>query len=1073
MANLVLVQTKFLIPRRSTALLPRPLLLAQLRQLAEKRLLVLSAPPGYGKTSLLAEFAAADLPRFAWYQLDETDNDPTLFLAGLIHCVEQLASGGQPPGSAARAALAAAEQSDPRRILKVLINELSEAGFAAAHLLLEDYHSITNPLVHDLLNYLLEHGPDPLRIILSSRSDPPLALARLRARGQLAEMRTSELCLSSAEIAQLAARQQPGLSAESAALLHEKTEGWPTGVQLALAALAGRTPTEAEAFIASLSGTHRFIFEYLSSEVFFRQPAALRQFLLYSSVLGQMNAAACRAVTGIAEAQAQLECLEQQNLFIASLDEQREWFRYHYLFRAFLQAQLKREQPALVGELERRAALFYAQQGICEIAFEHYLRAGLEDEAAHLLSSYAYEYLEWGRVQVLQRMLAALTEPTLRNWPALLLVYGDVWRRLGRAGAAIARYEEAQRLFVAADDQHGLCATLTALAEIARSQGDYGRAQQLASAAVACPLEPSPATHALRARALMAQAKCDGFLIGMDQGRRLAETAVAAARQASGTLSARARAALLRSLGQICWWHGDPYATARYCQEALQSLPDERSPIAAEILMTLATPYLYWRQLDEATHYAEQGLAIAEQLQLSELLPLAYATLGSVLTRRGELARAEGCLRQAMELARDLGLESYALVMAAGFLAQNLCQQSRYEEARQLIESALWPYADSPETYEICVARSVLADIALDTGDLPEAERLFTSLCEIDERRQFRIPLAMVYFGLAYIALRHGRSEAGAHLARESLRLLEPTGTLQLYLDQGERAQVVFNALLANGQQTPLVKRILAAQPEPEPARAAAGVTAVRVQALGSLIVTVGETEVTPERWVSNKARDLLAYFVTFRHERLRLDRVQEELWPELASGSSTAFHTALYRLRQALRSGERSAKFILLHTGTYQLDQARFSIDVQAFDTAIAQARRSDGEHAARWYREAVALYRGDYLEGIEYDWLLPERRRLQVDCLAALRWLTAAALARGDYSEALAVARQALQIDPLLEETHYDLMRAYAGLGQRQQVVRQYEQLQHTLVAELGIEPFLLLNSCCKNSYGEPVSR
>jgi LuxR family maltose regulon positive regulatory protein len=1074
MVPTTLLRTKFLIPRHKPERLSRAHLLAWLEHNSDKRLILLSAPPGYGKTTLLTDFASTSRLPLAWYQLDAVDGDPATFLAYLIECMRGLHPAFATMGDAARALLNGEDAAavSPARILTVLINDLAELSVGDWVLVLEDYHFITNPAIHALVDYLLDSGPPGLHLIISTRGDPPLALPRLRARGLLAELRSADLRFTDQEVSQWLSACAPELSQHSARVLSEKTEGWAAGLQLALSSLADQDPASAERFIADLSGAHRFIFEYLAEEVFRRQPPEIQRFLLYTAVLTQMNAAVCNALLGAADAQATLELIEQQNLFVVSLDEHREWFRYHHLFHEFLLGKLRRDHPSEIMARDRAAGAYYESRGEMEAALTHYLQGNDPESAARVIAAFAPDYIERGRVEVLQRYFSLLPESVIRARPELLLYHGDALRRFGQAGAAATRYEDARLAFETCGDSVGVSRALTELAELARSQGDYRRARSLAASAVESPTPQN--RHAVRARALMALAKSEGFLVGMDRGRALAEKALAEARRAGDSISPRARAALLRSLGQICWWHGDPQATVRYCQEALQSIPDELSPIAAEALITMATPHLYWRDLDVALQCAERGLEIAQRLQLNELLPIAYATLGNVVTRRGKTARAESCLRQAMEFSRGLGLETYAQVMAAGFLAYNLCGQGRVDEARQLIETAMWPYMGSSDTYEICVCRSVLADIALESGQMGEAERLFESLLEVDRRRQYRIPLAMVCFGLAYVYLTTGRKRQGLELATESLQLLEPTGALQLYLDQGERARVVSEALLGAGLHSVFLSRVLEAQKAAPVVEVTAAISpTVTVRCLGQFRVVLGAAEVTADQWVSAKARDLLAYFVTFRRERVSSERAIDALWPDKVGRSKTAFHTALYRLRHALRAPDQSpnAKFVLVESGEYRLDTARFSVDVDEFDAALTKARSTHNDEAAQWYERAASLYCGEYLDNLYYDWVLPERQRLREAYLSALRTLASFRAATGDYEAASALAQRALQVDSLLEDIHCDVMRYYAASGNRSAVVRQYQVLQQVLKDELGMQPLPATQQLYASLLNRPV--
>ncbi len=1061
----VLPRTKFLIPRSGPEVMPRPELLARLERAIDRRLVLISTPPGYGKTTLLAQLAGAtDLP-LAWCQLDAGDSDPVVFLSAFIESLRysRRAPAGEDCSTLGRAALALLSNMEadlsitPKRVLTVLINELLERVDRSWLVVLEDYHTITNPAVHELVAALLENTPPGLTIILSTRADPPLPLARLRARGLLAEFRAQDLRFSEDEVRAWVNARLPGASPEDVKVLGDKTEGWAAGLQLVLTALAGHNPEDRSRIIESIKGSHRYLFDYLISEAFQRQTPATRRFLLTTSVLSQMDAEACAALPGIEHPQAMLAELEQKNLFVSSLDEEHHWYRYHQLFREFLLDALRRGHPDDFIRTQRAAGRYYESREQYEMAAQHYLAGEAPEEAARVLRRFAPDYIDHGRVVMLQRYLTRLPEPILARHPQLLLYHGDVLRRLGYAGEAGRRYEQARAAVEAEGDAVWLSRTLVRLGELARSQGHYRQAQALVTDAL---LQAPEDAHEDRARALIALAKSTGFLTGMDQGRALAEQALAEARLAGGAISLITMANILGSLGQIAWWHGDPQSTVRYATEALQILPDELSPIAARAHTSLAIPYLYWGHLDTALRHAERGLEIAQQLEMQELLPNAYTVLGNVLTRMGETARAEAALRQSLEIAQQLGLAAYDQVMAAGYLAYNLYGQGRIDEAQQLAEGSLWAFAGNPDTYEVYVCRSVLADVSLEKGRDEEAEQLFIDLLEVGERRQFRLPLAMVYFGLAYIALNQRRQEEGIDYARRSLELVEPTNALQLYLDQGDRAVTVCRALKEAGVSSAFVDAVLARLQKDTPVhpRIAMKNKAIAIRSLGSFRVFVDGQEVPQERWVSAKARDLLAYFVTFRHDRIPMERVLEALWPQTAALGARAFHTALYRVRQALRRNSETTKFILVQSGEYWLDAARFQVDVDDFDAALAQARHlhaSRPEEAARWYETALTQYDGDYLANLYYDWIFPEQRRLREAYLQALRNLAGLRMNDARHEEALILLHRALELDPLQEQGHLDAMRCYAALGNRAGVMRQYRQLEAVLQQELGIGP------------------
>jgi LuxR family maltose regulon positive regulatory protein len=1053
----ILLRTKFLVPRPRPDFLPRPRLLDWLESNTDKRLTLLSAPAGYGKTTLLADFINASNRPFAWYQLDAQDSDPTVFLTYLI---ESLRSMKRSPesltraiGQTAQSLLDSAEAGvSPQRVLTVLINELTEQIEIPWLIVLEDYHYVASPVVHQLVDFLLENAPDGLHIVISTRVDPPLSLSRLRARGQLAELRSSSLRFRDDEVTRWMHTNSPDLTNENINLLSEKTEGWVAALQIVRSSLTSRDAQDMNLMLSGLNGSQQFVFDYLADEVFKRLPEDVQEFLLRTSILSQMDASACNAIAKVQNAQSILEELEKQNLFLSSLDSQRRWYRYHLLFREFLLSRLQRVETESVVGLERSAGAHYESQGELEVALSHYLNAHDFESAARVVSIFARDYIERGRVEVLHRYLSALPLSVMKSNPELLLQHGNADWRLGQTGSAIAAYEDARTAFAAQNNSSGICRALTRLAEVNRAQGNYRQAETLSTEA----LSFANVDHAARAEALMALAKSVGFLTGMDKGRELAEEAVEEARLAGDDVSALARANFLQSLGQICWWHGDPQATVRYCQEALQIAPDEFSPISAQAYISMVTPYLYWRELERALQYAERGLQIAQTLHLKELLPSAYTALGNVLTRMGETARAENCLRQGMEIGQQLGLASYEQLMATGFLAYNLCGQGRVDEARQLAEGALWSYTGNPDTYEAYVCRSVLADVALENQQLEQAEPLYTELVEVGERRQFRIPLAMVYFGLAYIHFETKRTESGLMQARKALRLIEASKTFQLFLDQGARSQVVAEALIRAGEKSPFLDRVLENLPEKPTSITLQDHVSIRVQCFGPWHVYVNGEEVSQERWVSAKARDLLAYFVTTRGEKVPAEKVFDAIWGAKERTSRTAFHTALSRLRNALRYKEENPRLILVEVGEYWLDSARFNIDVDEFDFALAKARASTvAATRTEWYERAVALYRGEYLQNMYYEWVFAERRRLAQSYLTALQELTTYHLSNQAPKQAVACIEKAIPLDVLNEDLYCHAMRAYAALNDRTNVSRIYVELKRLLRVELNATP------------------
>ena len=450
-------------PRLRPHLVPRPRLLQHLQQGLERTLILLSAPAGCGKSTLLAEWLASGALPFAWLALEPADNEPAHFCSSLLAAL-QTTDPRLGEGWRAQAALQPLHPPRVERLVTALLNELLARGSDEGEhvvLVLDDYHVITNEAIYAALRLLLEHRPPQLHLVLSTRADPPLPLARLRGRDALLELRVAELQFTPEESSTyLVERRGLPLSAEECALLHARTEGWITGLQLAALALQGRA--DASGFIASFSGSHHYIADYLLDEVLNRQSAVIQDFLLQTCILDRLSGPLCDAVRGQHDSQAQLGFLEQANLFVVPLDDERRWYRYHQMFAQVLQQRLQHSAPRLIPELHRRASRWYEQQGYVVEALSHALAAPAFAEAARLLEQYSATCLAGSQRLTLLEWLHTLPERLLLAPAALGLLqalvlmdpeqWEEAWARLQAVGQGMDLGEDAQdaqgRLFL-------------------------------------------------------------------------------------------------------------------------------------------------------------------------------------------------------------------------------------------------------------------------------------------------------------------------------------------------------------------------------------------------------------------------------------------------------------------------------------------------------------------------------------------------------------------------------------------------------------------------------------------------
>jgi LuxR family maltose regulon positive regulatory protein len=434
-----ILATKLYVPPPQPKVVPRPRLIERLSEGLHRRLTLISAPAGFGKTTLVSEWLAGCEQPAAWLSLDEGDNDPKRFLAYLVAALQTIAPN---IGEGVLGVLRSPQPPPAESILAALLNEITtiEEDFV---LVLDDYHVIDAREVDDALAYLLEHLPPLMHLVIATREDPHLPLARLRARGQLSELRAADLRFTPSEAAEfLKGVMGLSLSAEDIAALETRTEGWIAGLQLAALSMRGRE--DVASFIRAFAGDNRYIVDYLVEEVLQRQPERIRSFLLQTSILDRLNGPLCDAVTGQEEGNARLEALERGNFFVVPLDNKRKWYRYHHLFADVLNAQLMAEQPDQVSTLHRRASEWYEQNGSAADAIRHALAAEDFERAADLVELAVPEMRRSRQEATLLGWLKALPDELFRCRPVLSVSYAGALLAGGEVEGVEDRLRDAE-----------------------------------------------------------------------------------------------------------------------------------------------------------------------------------------------------------------------------------------------------------------------------------------------------------------------------------------------------------------------------------------------------------------------------------------------------------------------------------------------------------------------------------------------------------------------------------------------------------------------------------------------------
>jgi LuxR family transcriptional regulator, maltose regulon positive regulatory protein len=796
-----LLATKLYLPRPRPGLVPRPRLLEHLDQGMARELVLVCTPAGFGKTTLLGDWAQHQRRPVGWLSLDEADNDPARFWRHVATALDRVH-----PGVAGRvdALLRGLQPASLEAVVTTLVNQL--AGVAEeVVLVLDDYHLIDAPPVHASLGLLLEHQPPCLHVVLTSRADPPLPLARLRGRGQLAELRAAELRFTPQEAAALLrAAVGPDLPQAAVVALVERTEGWAAGLQLAALSLRGHA--DPAGFTATFSGTHRYVLDYLAEEVLDRQPEPLRSFLLETSVLERLSGPLCAAVTGRADSQQLLEEIERANLFLVPLDEVRGWWRYHQLFADLLRARLQRERPERVAGLHRSAGAWSEQHGLVDEAVRHALAAEDAVWAARLIERHFDEVLRRSEDATLRRWLKELPSELVRSRPRLCLAQAF--------GALISGHVEAVEPLLAGAERG-----LAAIADEPYEPSVGRAASLLTNVPAAIAHERATLAH-LRGDAEGTITFARRALAELDEGEwmldcltrwhlggaewlrgRLAEAERALVSSIAGWRAAGdpiLAAWSSEHLGQVQRAQGRLDAALGTYREALEMAAEPGGPAlqaAGPALVGMAAVLYERGELEAALGHASEGIALCRQLGYSLPLVGGLATLARLRQAEGDRAAALAAITEAERVGLSPAVVALLNPVPALRARLALAHGQVADAARWAKQRGLAPddHPSYPREAEYLVLARVLFAQHTPGRALGLLERLHGLAVA-----QGRVASVIEILALQALARAAAGDERGALAAlAEALTLAAPEGYLRVFVDEGAPMAALLGRLAA------------------------------------------------------------------------------------------------------------------------------------------------------------------------------------------------------------------------------------------------------------------------------------
>ena len=1050
-----LVKTKVVLPSKPSTLLHRPRLVDFIHEHIDHKLILVCAAAGYGKTSLLLDFAYdTDVP-VCWYSLDQSDADALILLehlvASMAHRFPQLNVG--PLGALLRGQI---EALDLQNLLALLVNEVQDSVAEYFVLILDDYHLVDgSDDVKLAVEWLLDHSPDNCCFLVSSRTMPRLPILKLTARREVAGLGNDDLRFNAQEIKELlAANYNMSIPEDEAERLAVESEGWITSILLS-------THTLWKGLLQAIiraKGSGEQVYAYLAEEVFEQQPMEVQEFLKASSILAVMDADLCNEVLGLENSAEMLDLIEARNLFVSKLEGEMPCYKYHHLFREFLISRFAPGEQARLGELHHRGGRTLEERGDVNEAVRHYLSAEAYGEAARVIAGSACQMFSAGKLHMLAEWIDSLPPEELRAHPITQLMRGKIYLEKGDIAQAQEVFGSAYRQFTEADELDGQAKALVQLASTYRFQGRYGEAIERSKQALALAFQGELDRQTI-AEAHRTLGLCLAYVGSLPEAEAQLSKSLELYMESNDLANV---ANLYQGIGMVIRRAGRLAEGERYYREALsiwQKL--QNSTRTAEFLNNIAMVHYYRGEYPTALELLQDALDKVQQAGHRRIEGVVLTSLADVHLDLDEYGRAEQYYLEAAEAAQD-AQQGFFLLYSLARLGEVYSLRKKWDKARSALEQASNLVKAQGGAFNkglVNLSAGILCYLLGKTEKGIESLRL---ACESFEEVKADHELARAQFHLAYGSYLANRCQEAMASLRTSIGLSARSGYDQFFIADGKRMGKFLRQAAQEdevGEEVASILRRIRKLPYPvhakRPHRPLRVAPYIEICAFGRSKVIVDGTVINESDWGGMLTKELFFYL---------LDRgpcVKEGIggvfWPDYSPAKVTSsFHAGMYRVRRVV------GRDFVVYDGdsrTYLINGTHdYFYDVDEFEKLLREAMKqmlSDQGEAVRLLEKALGLCRGDYLRDSYSDWCLERReelRRIYVEGLLAL-----AALKERDesYQESIDLYRRALQEDPFQEQTHRKLMGCYVLAGEPAAAIRHYVSLVNLLKTEMGLSP------------------
>jgi LuxR family maltose regulon positive regulatory protein len=1070
------LRTKLLPPRPSPELLSRPRLMERLQSNLAQPVTLVTANAGSGKTTLVADFLRTHERQFVWYQLDHTDSDPLVFLSYLTHGIQQvIPSFGEALFSYLHESAGELSQH-PERGVDVLLYEVLERVEQQLILVLDDYHHLgPDTAVHTVLDRLLAYLPDVLHVILISREMPPISLARLRAQSPLSIIDRADLLFTDDETQELFRKVfDLELTREQLNEYRERTHGWITALQL-VRQVAQRTISnpgnarpESKDLVEVLTRSERDIFDYFAEEVFADESAETQNLLLRLSLLDSIELDACAVLFEGLNCARMLPTLVRRNVFITAVSDGRgEEYRLHPLFQSFLRRRFRSEiGRTKVAREQARLAEYFLNRRAWEPAVRHLIAAEEFDQAASVIADRGSEWIASGAISSLASLAGALPAASAEAYPKALAHQGEVARLRGEYDVAQTLFRRAVNLLRQKGDAEGEAETLHSLAALARRENDYELAFSYLDRAIQLAGE-NPAV-------LMKCGNTRGLcLVAMGQWTAAEREFRAALQSAEERNDEYYMRLIAHNLGTPAGIRGDFGEALRWLGRMLRE-DRQGAPMPQEAIahLNMARCHLYRGDFESSEKHLERALDRCQLFNLNRLRGEIFEAYGNLYRERRDGEKATEFYERAARAYDDAGIP-LAKVELLEERALFYLQAGDTSTARKHIDRLIHSRPLEKGEMSFYTASLTRSRVMLGQGQYAEAQE------ELSQALQYFHDNGLYYYeAQACLAIAASESKLGhePQMMQHLRRALELAARYdyEYWLQREVKNNPELFSIDEAVEILPTELRdelaALTAKPEPgvsanivETPSATSPLTDLTIKMLGPVEIVRDPTRALgADAWTTRRARDILCFIVSRRHRRASKDAIIDAFWGETdREVVEKNFHPTVSHIRKALNSNQAlKQNFLLYRDGDYQLN-ADFSyrIDIEEFDRLLTEGENARRAHqfddCVKAYESALALYRGEFMQGSYDSWVEEQRSYYHKQQLRLLESLAAVAEKTGDWDRAIQLAHRIVQDDPFREDIHCLLMRAHAAQGNRGAVKEQFESLRKVLATELGVEP------------------